>query len=260
MTYDNTRYQILTDTGFCDFNGLLELSGKAYRITFDDNSEIVCSLDHKFFSPDGTEITATDLEMGSVLKSAQSMNCVLSKELLDDDVELFDIIGVDNETSSYYTNNILSHNCDELAFVPERIQEDFIAAVSPALSTTRGKLLVTSTPNGTKNLFAKMWFGSGMLWNDQSQFYMREGTKLNNFEPLFVPYWLDPTKDEEWEENEKRTLGDETKWRVEFKCLGGETTVEIMDPVTNEIQVITLEELHTLMNQDELIDGTTVLT
>ncbi len=39
---------------------------------------------------------------------------------------------------------------------------------APALSATRGKMMITSTPNGSRDLFAKLWFNSGMEWDKKS--------------------------------------------------------------------------------------------
>ena len=92
-----------------------------------------------------------------------------------------------------------------------------MAGTAPALSATRGKMMITSTPNGSRDLFAKLWFNSGMEWDKKEYTYIRKNKAKNDFTPLFIPYWIDPTKNnDEWISREKRTLDNILKWKVNF--------------------------------------------
>jgi phage terminase large subunit-like protein len=149
--------------------------------------------------------------------------------------------------------------CDEMSFIPNRIQDEFMAGTGPALSATRGKMIVTSTPNGSRDLFAKIWFNSGMEWDKKEMTYMRKNQPKNEFEPLFVPYWIDPTKNTpEWISREKRTLDDPVKFKVEFECLDEATEVEVYDQVTNEYKVLTLKEINHQLERDFLTSKITI--
>jgi phage terminase large subunit-like protein len=48
---------------------------------------------------------------------------------------------------------------DEIAFISRRIQEEMWASLTPALATG-GKFIITSTPNGDSDLFARLWYGA----------------------------------------------------------------------------------------------------
>ena len=124
---------------------------------------------------------------------------------------------------------------------------------APALSATRGKMMITSTPNGSRDLFAKLWFNSGMEWDKKEYTYNRKNAPKNDFVPLFVPYWIDETKNnDEWISREKRTLDDITKWKVEFECLSEETMVEVYDEIEEEYTTITLSEMNRILLKDEI--------
>lgn len=150
--------------------------------------------------------------------------------------------------------------CDEMAFIPNRVQNEFMAGTSPALSATRGKMIVTSTPNGSRDLFAKLWFGTGMEWDKKEYTYNRTNAHKNLFTPLFIPYWIDPTKNnDEWINREKKTLDDPIKWRVEFECLAEETEIDVYDEIEDVYKTISLEEMYNILLRDE-IDSKVIIT
>ena len=92
--------------------------------------------------------------------------------------------------------------CDEFAFVGGNSsaqkslenQQEFYAAISPALSATHGKLFITSTPVSETDLFYRLWAGAinktddnnldlpkdyalskdGVLYDDQNLFHTKE--------------------------------------------------------------------------------------
>lgn len=65
--------------------------------------------------------------------------------------------------------------CDEFAFVGQgeseqksrEKQEEFFAAISPSLSTSKGKLAITSTPISETDLFYRLWSGAITKLDDQ---------------------------------------------------------------------------------------------
>ena len=124
---------------------------------------------------------------------------------------------------------------------------------APALSATRGKMMITSTPNGSRDLFAKLWFNSGMEWDKKEYTYIRKNKAKNDFTPLFIPYWIDPTKNnDEWISREKRTLDNILKWKVEFECLDADTEVEVYDEIENEYKTISLDAMYKQLLRDEI--------
>jgi len=130
-----------------------------------------------------------------------------------------------------------------------------VLGTAPALSATRGKMIITSTPNGSRDLFAKLWFGTGMEWDKKEYTYTIANEARNDFVPLFIPYWIDDTKNNDaWISREKRTLDDPITWKVEFECLDEETEVDVYDQITNEYKTITLKEMNKQLEKD-LVDS-----
>lgn len=99
--------------------------------------------------------------------------------------------------------------CDELAFVKPHVQEEFWDSILPTISTG-GAMIITSTPNGDSNLFARMWFTAiGKVPEERED---------DAFIPLHVKWDQPPGRDEKF----KRTMIDklgERKWQQEFECL-----------------------------------------
>jgi hypothetical protein len=91
---------------------------------------------------------------------------------------------------------------DELAFISKTIQDEMWTSLAPALSTG-GKFIVTSTPNGDSELFARLWFGA------------KSGA--NNFVPLNVMWYQHPDRGQEYYDDMKKTLG-ELKTLQEIDC------------------------------------------
>lgn len=93
---------------------------------------------------------------------------------------------------------------DELAFVKDTIADAFYGSVLPTLaSRVDGKMLITSTPNGDTNLFARLWKGAA--------------AKTNNFVPLQVKWDEIPGRDEAYKQQMIRDFG-ERRFRQEFEC------------------------------------------
>ena len=92
--------------------------------------------------------------------------------------------------------------CDEFAFVDNNIAEEFWTSIAPTLSTG-GSCIITSTPNGDKNLFAQLWFGA--LAN------------ANGFAHRFVAWDQVPGRDEKFKEEQIAKIG-LLKWQQEYEC------------------------------------------
>jgi hypothetical protein len=93
---------------------------------------------------------------------------------------------------------------DEIAFVSKRIQEELWASLAPSLSTG-GKLILTTTPNGDTDLFARLW---------------RESVSgQNNFANYFVTYERHPERGpgSGYYEDMLGKIG-ELRCRVELMC------------------------------------------
>jgi len=248
-----TEWEVLTLDGWQDFSGIVQFEKEVITITFDDGSHLTGSLDHRIFLVYNEKISLKDLVVGDVVQGSDNLLIVKEISEIKEKQNVYDLVEVQGG-HKYLTNSVLSSNCDEIAFIPPRIQEEFMAGTGPALSATKGKMLITSTPNGNRDLFAKLWFGTGMEWDKKAHDYVRKGTVKNIFTPLFIPFWIDPTKNnDEWINREKKTLDSPTKWRVEFECLSYDTRVEVYDEIAYEYRNMTLREIYLTLAQDAML-------
>lgn len=246
------EWEVLTPQGWKDFGGVAEFEKEVITITFDDGSEITGSESHRIMTIIGM-CELKDLSTFDTVVGEDKLLKVKSISDVKQEQKVYDLVEVESYGHQYFTNGIVSHNCDEMAFIPNRVQQEFMAGTAPALSSTNGKMIVTSTPNGSKDLFAKLWFGTGMEWDKKEYTYVLKNKTKNMFVPLFIPYWIDPTKNNDaWIEREKGTLDDAIKWRVEFECLGGETEIEVFDTISEEFKVLGIEEMYRILLRDEI--------
>lgn len=92
--------------------------------------------------------------------------------------------------------------CDELAFVKPHIQSQFWDSIYPTLSTG-GACIISSTPNGSTNLFAELW----RKWENG----------IGEFKGMYVPWDAPPGRDEKFKKDNIAILG-EDKWKQEYEC------------------------------------------
>lgn len=92
--------------------------------------------------------------------------------------------------------------CDEFAFVPDHIQEEFWTSIYPTLSTG-GACIISSTPNGDINKFSELWRAAEL--------------GANEFKPFTVPWNARPGRDEAFKQNVISTFGLQ-KWQQEYEC------------------------------------------
>jgi len=92
--------------------------------------------------------------------------------------------------------------CDEFAFVKHHIQNEFWDSILPTLSTG-GACIISSTPNGDTNLFAKIWRGAKL--------------ETNEFVPVHIPWDAFPGRGAEFKKEKIGLLG-LRKWEQEFEC------------------------------------------
>jgi hypothetical protein len=123
---------------------------------------------------------------------------------------------------------------DEFAFVNSNIQEEFWTSISPTLATG-GACIMTSTPNGDRNVFSQIWRGAKV--------------KGNGFYPVRVHWNEPPGRNEKWKNEEIGRVG-ERKWRQEYLCIKDDTFVDIQDEFGN-IKSIKIKELHEKLVYDK---------
>ena len=83
---------------------------------------------------------------------------------------------------------------DELAFIDNHLVDPFWKSVYPIISSSKkSKIFAASTPNGTGNLFHKL--------------YSNAVKGENNWKDVRVDWWEVPDRDEEWKDDTIRALG-----------------------------------------------------
>jgi hypothetical protein len=112
-----------------------------------------------------------------------------------------------------------SVNClilDELAFIEPNLVDPFWNSVYPIISSSKkSKIFIASTPNGTENLFYRLY--SGAITNE------------NGWSPERIDWWEVPGRDEKWKEDTIKTMGSDEVFRQEFGNEFLETGESIVD-------------------------------
>jgi hypothetical protein len=103
--------------------------------------------------------------------------------------------------------------CDEFAFVPPNIAEEFWTSISPTLATG-GKAIITSTPNSDEDTFATIWKEANKKFDE---FGNEQTTGINGFFPFTCKWSEHPDRDAAWEKAERGRIGEE-RFRREYNC------------------------------------------
>ena len=125
--------------------------------------------------------------------------------------------------------------CDEFAFLPPGIAEEFITSSFPALSASgTSKLVLISTPYGL-NHFYKIWHDSEQGLND---FVHVEGK------------WQEIHADDDWFETQSKLLGDPVKVAQELECVTGNTKIRIKNKKTGIIEELSINQFYDRISTD----------
>jgi hypothetical protein len=103
----NKNIAVKTPSGFKSFSGIQKVYKPFYHwIIFDDGSEIKCSDNHSFGKE---QIKASTIKVDDLLQGKK----VVYNEIVEEEIYLYDLLDV-GEDNLYYSNNIVSHNCEFL--------------------------------------------------------------------------------------------------------------------------------------------------
>jgi hypothetical protein len=191
--------QILTKDGFQDFDGI-QCNGfrsDILKITFGDNTSIKCTSDHRFLLDYSNEYIEAYL-----LHEGVSLSGKIIVTIEESEPELvYDAINVKNG-NNYVTNGIISHNCDEFAFLPA--SQRFWQSTYPIIARRKdAKVCVTSTPDGMGNEYYNLWSGAVQ--------------RTNHFLPIKWRWQDVPGYDEKFKQETIANIGQE-RWDTEFEC------------------------------------------
>ena len=103
--------------------------------------------------------------------------------------------------------------CDEFAFVPPNIADEFWTSISPTLATG-GRAIITSTPNSDEDTFATIWKEANKKFDE---FGNEQETGMNGFFPFTCKWSEHPDRDDAWEKAERGRIGEE-RFRREYNC------------------------------------------
>jgi hypothetical protein len=156
---------------------------------------------------------------------------------------VYDLIEVDHISHKFYVNgNIVTHNCDEFAFVRPSIAKEFWTSISPTLSTG-GKAIITSTPNSDEDQFATIWKQANKTFDE---FGNVTPLGTNGFRAYRSSWDEHPDRDEVWKAEEIGRIGEE-RFRREHGCVGANSIVTLKWP-SGEIREVTIGELEILLS------------
>ena len=107
---------------------------------------------------------------------------------------------------------------DELAFIPNNLVEQFWSSVYPIISaSTKSKIFVASTPNGSGNLFHTLYTEA------------EKGT--NNWKSEKILWHEVPGRDEKWKHDTIKSIGSEEAFAQEFDCMFLDTGDSFIDEI-----------------------------
>jgi len=107
---------------------------------------------------------------------------------------------------------------DELAFIPNNLVEQFWSSVYPIISaSTKSKIFVASTPNGSGNLFHTLYTEA------------EKGT--NNWKSEKILWHEVPGRDEQWKHDTIKSIGSEEAFAQEFDCMFLDTGDSFIDEI-----------------------------
>jgi hypothetical protein len=106
----NKNITVKTPSGFKSFSGIQKIYKPFYHwIIFDDGSEIKCSDNHSFGKE---QIKASTIKVDDFLQGKK----VVYNEIVEEGIYLYDLLDV-GEDNLYYSNDVVSHNCEFLGSV-----------------------------------------------------------------------------------------------------------------------------------------------
>lgn len=110
----NTKFEINTPHGWQDFHGVQKLSGKkVVDVVLESGKQISVSTDHRFYERRLGYCDVSALYSGDMIKTKDGFETIISILPRYDNPDVYDAVEV-GKNHCYYTNDILSHNCEFL--------------------------------------------------------------------------------------------------------------------------------------------------
>lgn len=107
----NTKYEIKTKNGYEDFSGVrVQKERKTFCIVLENGHTLDCTSDHKLMTPFGY-MEVSKLYEGDVIDTTNSYKKIVRIYPNKVPESVYDVIDA-GKKHEYYTNGILSHNCE----------------------------------------------------------------------------------------------------------------------------------------------------
>ncbi len=132
--------------------------------------------------------------------------------------------------------------CDEFAFVPPNIADEFWTSISPTLATG-GKAIITSTPNSDEDTFAIIWKEANKKFDE---FGNEREVGVNGFFAYSCHWSEHPDRDEAWATLERGRIGEE-RFRREYNC----EFLVYDETLINSIHLAGMEGKNPIMNMGQ---------
>ena len=211
----NKDLLVKTPTGFKSFSGIQKVYKPFYHwIIFEDGTEIKCSENHSFGSE---KIKASTIKVDDILQGKK----IVYNEIVEEGVYLYDLLDV-GEDNLYYSNDIISHNCEFLGSVDTLINPTKLRALVYEDPLKRNKGLdVYEDPKEDHNYLITVDVARG-VGSDYSAFIVFDITnfpyrtvakyKNNEIKPMMFPaviHELAKAYNESWLLVEVNDIGDQ---------------------------------------------------
>ena len=126
LVKNKLELQVLTDTGWSDFAGLLNKGSRQVALVQLEQASIRTTLDHKIFTDKFAPLMVKKLKPGVKIHTTSGIQKVVSINLLKTET-VYDLLNVKNN-HRFYANGILSSNCefiinDETLIAPTKLIE-----------------------------------------------------------------------------------------------------------------------------------------
>ncbi len=128
-----SNYKVLTPSGFQDFAGVAMMGIQPLlRMEFERGAVVECTYDHKFYTTLEHHKEACEIEIGDTVITTEGNIALINKVELGYSEPVYDLIEVANG-HKYFTNRILSSNCEFLVFDETLISSLKLAVMEGAI-------------------------------------------------------------------------------------------------------------------------------
>lgn len=149
MWKENTKYEVLTPTGFKPFVGIQKLLKSGYRFECDNGLYCEVSSGHRFITFSG-EVLSDDICVNDTIIHRHYGEVKVKNIVVLEEQDVYDLLGVGDE-SVYYANDFLHHNCEFLGSSATVVDADCLDYLmkrrsEPIILDQQGKFRVFEKP------------------------------------------------------------------------------------------------------------------